>query len=116
MTRARGFTLLEALVALAVLAIGVTAAERLVVRSVVTVSTDADLTRALLAARAVLAEAAVRVPEPGRSEGTRPGGLHVEREVRATAYPRLREIRVRVRPERGGPACELLELVRVPPA
>jgi hypothetical protein len=49
-------------------------------------------------------------------EGIRPDGLRFEREVRPTGHPRLREVRVRVQPADGGAGCELLELVRVPPA
>jgi len=112
----RGLTLLEVLVALVILAVGVTALQRLLVRSVATIAADGQTTRAMLLAQALLAEAEVRPPEPGRSEGVRPGALHFEREVRRTLHPALREVRVRVYPEAGGTACELVEMVRVPPA
>ena len=111
----RGITLLEVLVALAILALGVTALQRLLVRSVATVTADGRATRAMLLARALLADAEARPPEPGRSEGARPGGLRFEREVRRTLHPALREVRVRVYPEAGGTACEVMEMVRVPP-
>lgn len=108
-------TLLEVLVAVAVLAVGVTALQRLLVRGVATVAVDREASRAMMLARAVLADAELRPPEPGRTEGARPGGLRFERDVRRTAHPALREVRVVV--SAGGvAACELVELVRVPPA
>lgn len=116
MKRRRGITLLEVLVALAILALGVTALQRLLVRSVATVTADGRATRAMLLARALLAEAEAKPPEPGQSEGVRAGGLRFERDVRRTLHPSLREVRVRVYPEAGGAACELVEMVRVPPA
>lgn len=115
MTRRRGMTLLEVLVAVAVLAVGVTALQRLLVRGVATVAVDREASRAMMLARAVLADAELRPPEPGHTEGARPGGLRFERDVRRTAHPALREVRVRVSAG-GGAACELVELVRVPPA
>jgi len=112
----RGLTLLEALVAVAVLAIGVVALQRLLVRSVAGVGADAAATRAMAAAQALLAEATLAPPEPGHVDGTRPGGLRFERDVWQTPHPRLREVRVRVHAEGAGTACELVELIRVPPA
>jgi len=114
MRRRDGFTLLEVLVALVVLAVGIVALERLLARSVAGVAVDAELTRAMLAARALLAEAEVRPPEPGTTTGTR-GGLTFERWVGRTAAPGLREVRVRVFVA-GGATCELVELVHVPAA
>jgi len=114
MTRTRGFTLLEVLVALVVLAVGIVALERLLGQSVAGVAADAELTRAMLEARALLAEAEVRPPEPGTTTGTR-AGLTFERWVGRTAAPALREVRVRVFAA-GGATCELVELVRVPAA
>jgi len=111
----RGMTLLEVLVAVVVLAVGVTAVQRLVGRGVATVATDTDTTRAMLLARALLADAELRPPEPGHAEGTRPGGFRFERDVRRTAHPALREVRIRVSAARGA-ACELVEVVRVPAA
>ena len=116
MTGRRGLTLLEVMVALVILAVGVTALQRLLVRSVATVTADGQTTRAMLLAQALLAEVEVRPPEPGHSEGVRPGGLRFERDVRRTPHPALREVRVRVYPEAGGTACELVEMIRVPPA
>jgi len=110
----RGFTLLEVLVAVAILALGVTALERLVVRSVATVAADGDASRAMLVARALLADAETRPPEPGHAHGTRPDGLRFARDVARTPHPALREVRVRVWSDTPGSACELVELVRVP--
>jgi len=110
----RGLTLLEVLVALAVLAIGIVALERLLGRSVATIADDARLTRAMLAARALLAEAALGSPEPGVTEGEA-NGVHFTREVRPTLHPGLREVRVRVaNGAQDAAACELVELIRVP--
>jgi type II secretion system protein I len=108
----RGFTLVEVLVALSVLAVGVTAVQRLSARSVATIDADARASRAMLLARTLLAEAALTPPEPGHTAGDR-GGLSFERDVARTLHPALREVRVRVA-WRDGSACELLELVRVP--
>jgi len=114
MTKPRGLTLLETLVAVAILAVGVTALQRLVVRSVATVAADGDASRAMVLARALLAEAELRPPEPGHGEGTGPGGLRFERDVARTAHPALREVAIRVTTS-GGASAELVELVRVPP-
>src|SRR5437763_1240113 len=59
MRRPRGMTLLEVLVALAVLAIGVTALQGLLTASVRGIATDVRPTEALLLARSLLAEAEV---------------------------------------------------------
>jgi general secretion pathway protein I len=109
----RGLTLLEVAVALAVLAIGVVALARLLDRSIATIADDARLSRAMLAARALLAEAALATPEPGIEDGER-DGLRFTREVRPALHPALREVRVRVGDgPRDRAACELVELVRV---
>ena len=111
-----GFGLLETLVAVAVVAIGVTAVQRLVTRSVATLGEDLRLTRAMLAAQALLTDAALAPPEPGRTSGSTPEGLRFEREVARAPHPALREIRVRVWPDAGAAPCELWEVIRVPPA
>lgn len=108
-----GFGLIEVLVALAVLALGIVALERLAARSAGTLRAEAARTRALLAARALLADAALEVPEPGTWAGTAAGGLRAEREVRRTPHPALAEVVVRVWPDEPWAApCELVEVVR----
>jgi general secretion pathway protein I len=108
----RGFTLVEVLVALSVLAVGVTAVQRLGARSIAAIDADARASRAMLLARTLLAEARLAPPEPGHTSSER-GGLPFERDVAGTLHPALREVHVRVS-WREGSACELVELVRVP--
>ena len=110
--RRRGFTLVEVLVALVILATAGIALERLVSRSLASLRADADLTHAMLVARSILAEASATALEPGSAEMEREG-LRVAREVRRTSYPFLREIHVRVDAP-GGDGCELVEVMRVP--
>lgn len=110
----RGLTLLEVLVALAVLAVGVTALQRLLARSLATVAADGEVSRALVVGRALLADAALAVPAPGHTTGMR-GGQPFEREVLRTPHPALREVRVRVAAGAGGRTIELVEVLRVPP-
>jgi hypothetical protein len=111
-----GFGLLEAVLALVVVAVGVTALQRLVTRSVSTLGEDLRLGRAMLGAQSVLADAALQPPEPGTTTGTTSDGLRFEREVRRTPHPALREVRVRVWPDAGAAPCELWEVIGVPPA
>lgn len=114
----RGMTLLEVLVAVAVLATGVAAMQRLLRAGVATVTTDGTLTRAMLAARAELARAEVEPPPLGHVEADVAGDaahLHVTRDVVATPHPALRQVTVRVwDAEDTGQAAELVEVVRVP--
>jgi type II secretion system protein I len=112
----RGFGLLEVLVAIVVLTVGVAALQRLVTRSIGTIDAGDRTTRAMLAAQALLADAALAPPEPGHSDGVEPGGLRFERDVVRTAHPALREVHVRVHPDDGGAPCELVEVIHVPPA
>jgi type II secretion system protein I len=112
MRRQRGLTLLEVLVAIVVLAVGVTAMQRLLARSVRGIDTDVRVSRAMVAARALLAEAALETPEPGVVGGER-DGLRYRRDVRRTAHPALREVRVRVTASDDA-TCELVEVIRVP--
>ncbi len=107
-------TLLETLVAVVVLATGVLAVQRLANDSVAGIAADGERTRAMLSAQRLLAEAALAPPEPGQVSGELPT-LRFTRDVRTTAHPGLREVRVRVfAPDRPGDGCELLELIRVP--
>ncbi|HXH05290.1 MAG TPA: prepilin-type N-terminal cleavage/methylation domain-containing protein [Vicinamibacterales bacterium] len=108
-----GFTLVEAVVALAVVATGVVAAERLLARSARTVAVERAAARAQLAAHALLAEARADALPLGTSAGTTADGVLFERDVRATPHPALREVRVRTEvPE--GAGCELVEILRAP--
>lgn len=109
----RAFTLVEVAVAVAVLAIAGTALQRLVASSVRTVTSDVRRTRALEAARALLAETALH-PVPGTDRGTRGEDLRFVREVRPTAHPRLVEVDIRVEDAGGQDGAELVELVYVP--
>jgi type II secretory pathway pseudopilin PulG len=111
-----GFALLEALVALVVVAVGVTALQRLVTRSVATLGEDLRLTQAMLAAQALLADAELDPPEPGHTGGVTAGGLRFERDVERALHPALRQVRVRVWPDAGAAPCELWEVILVPPA
>jgi len=117
MTGARGFTLVEVLVALAIVAIALAAASRSVA-----LSTDSAHEYRLRVLSGVVAEnrmaefAARRAwPGVGLSEGTeRQGGVDFRwrAEVFATPHPRLRRVEVRVTgPD--DPAHELRKLVGV---
>jgi len=110
-----GFTLVEAVVALAVVATGAVAAEQLLARSARTVAAERAATRAQLAAQSLLAEARVAPLPLGTVAGTTTDGVAFEREVRPTEHPALREVRVRTRAGTGpGAACELVEVLRAP--
>lgn len=114
--RARGLLLLEVLAAVAVLALGMTALQRLVTRSVAGMTEVRVRTRAMFAAQALLADAALAPPEPGQANGTTPEGLRFERQVTRTPHPALREVRVAVYPEGAvDTPCELVEVIRVAP-
>jgi len=117
MMKDRGFTLVEVLVALAIVAIALAAAGRSVA-----LSTDSALEHKLRVLSGVVAEnrmaelAARRAwPGVGRSEGTeRQGGLEFlwRAEVFATPHPRLRRVEIRVSGA-GEPEHELRRLVGV---
>lgn len=110
-----GFTLVEAVVALAIVATGAVAAERLLARSARTVAVERAATRVQLAAQHLLAEARVGPLPLGTVGGTTSEGVAFEREVRPTDHPALREVRVRTRVGSGvSAACELVEVLRAP--
>ena len=100
----RGFTLLEVLVAVAVLALALISLLGLHVRNIDLIGRDQRITEATFLARTVMTEAEIeRFPELGRTEGDfadwypdRFSGVRWEREVVPTPLPDLREIRVRV--------------------
>lgn len=103
--RARaGFTLLEVLVAVAVLGLGVVSLLGLHVRNLALIARDQRITESTLLARALMTEAEVE-PFPdiglmsGDFEDRYPGqfpDLRWEREVSPTPVPDVREVRVRV--------------------
>lgn len=105
--REGGFTLLEVVVAMAVLAIAFTAMLGLHVRSLNLVARERAYTRALLLARTMVTETELgAMPEIGISGGDfeerHPGqytGFRWEREVVGTPLPDTREIRIRVVPK-----------------
>lgn len=114
--RARGLLLLEVLAAVAVLALGMVALQRLVTRSVASLTDVRARTRAMFAAQTLLADAALAPPEPGRANGETSDGLRYERQVTRTPHPALREVRVAVYPEGATDTpCELVEVIRVAP-
>ena len=118
---AKGFTLLEVVVAMAVLAIAFTAMLGLHVRSLNLVARERAYTRALLLARTLVTETELGgLPEVGQSNGDfeerHPGqdsGYSWEREVNDTPLPETREIRIRVVPaEQPGAAAHLTFFLR----
>ena len=115
MKRRAGFTLLEVLVAIALLASGLTALLRLASTSTNDLAVESQRTRALLAAQALLAEAELSPPALGNQDGVRSDGMRWESTVAPTPHPRLRQVQIRVfsTPDR---PVELLEVVRVPPS
>ncbi len=118
-SRQRGFSLLEVMVALAVLAIGFTALLGLHARNLEIAATERDHGDALLLARSLLAEtelAGVAVPgeESGDFETTHPGrypGWLWQRSVAPTPIPGALVVSVRVVPPHGGAGMVELELV-----
>jgi prepilin-type N-terminal cleavage/methylation domain-containing protein len=110
----RGFTLVEVAVAVAVLATAGLALQRLLGQSLRTVDSDVARARTLVAARARLAEAALRPPSTGRESWTDAEGIRTTRIASATGHPSLLQITVRTETGRAGDASELVELVYAP--
>jgi prepilin-type N-terminal cleavage/methylation domain-containing protein len=109
----RGFTLVEAVTALAVVAAVVVTTQHLLASSARTVAAERAATRAQLAAQTLLAEARVRALPLGLVTGTTADGVTFEREVRAGEHPALREVRVRTQgAAAAGSSCELVEVLR----
>lgn len=101
---AAGFTLLEVLVAVAVLGLALVSLLALHVRNIDLVARDTRITEATLLARGLMAEIdAGPFPDLGLAEGdfdeeypNRYPGVRWEREVATTPVPDVREVRVRV--------------------
>ena len=100
----RGFTLLEVLVAVAVLGLALVSLLGLHVRNLALIDRDQRITEGTLLARALMTEAEVEpFPEIGITDGDfeerypeRFPGLRWEREVVDMGFPDVREIRIRV--------------------
>jgi general secretion pathway protein I len=99
-----GFTLLEVLVAVAVLGLALVSLLGLHVRDLALIARDQRVTEATLLARALMTEAEVEpFPDLGLTSGDFEDrypdefpGLRWEREVLPTPVPDVREVRVRV--------------------
>lgn len=118
---AAGFTLLEVLVAVAVLGLALISLLGLHVRNLALLERDRRVTDATLLARAIMTDAEIGgAPDMGHEEGDfedRFPGLYPElrweRDVTETPIPTMREIRVRVfRDGAAGDDVSLVYLVR----
>ena len=114
---AAGFTLLEVLVALTIVAFAFVGLLGLHNRNLTVVGQDQDLTRATLLARQLITEMEVseEFPELGTSTGEFGNypGFRWDREVDETLLPDVRRVRLRVIwDERIPNACELLYFIR----
>ena len=94
----RGFTLIEVLVALAIVAYALIGLLGLQNRNLGIIGRDQEMTKAILLARKFIAEMEVRekFPELGFSSGELEEGFVWEREVNETFLPDVREVRVRI--------------------
>lgn len=118
--RSRGFTLLEVLVAVMIIALAFTGLLALHSRNLKMISRDQDMTRATLLLRELVAQAELdpNYSEVGNASGDFEGspGFHWERDVQNTALEELREIRFRVSwGDRGSQHADLLYYVHRPP-
>jgi len=119
-----GFTLLEVMVALTVIAFALVGLLGLHGRNIKAVARDQQLTRATLLARELVSQIQFQVASGGlqqldSSRGTFEGypGFRWEREVLSTGLDEVREVVVRVVfDERSPNACELVYFVRDPAA
>ncbi len=95
---AAGFTLIEVLVALSIVAYALIGLLGLQNRNLTIVGRGQDITRATLLARQFIAQMEVveKFPELGFSSGELEPGFYWEREVGPTFLPDVREVRVRI--------------------
>lgn len=120
--RRAGFTLLEVLVALAVIAFAFVGLLGLHARSIKMIARDQNLTRATLLTRELVSQIQFQVmtnglQDLGDSQGTFDGfpGYRWERQVLPTGLDEMREVVIRVIwDERNPSACELVYFVRDP--
>ncbi len=94
----KGFTLIEVLVALAIVAYALIGLLGLQNRNLTLVGQDQNMTRATLLARMLITQMEVRekFPELGFTSGELEDGFFFEREVNETLLPDVREVRLRV--------------------
>lgn len=120
-----GFTLLEVMIALVIIAFAFTGLLGLHARSIKMIAYDQNLTRATLLARELISQvqfqvsASAGLQDLGNGQGTFDGypGFRWEREVLATDLDEMREVVVRVIfDERNPSACELVYFIRDPAA
>jgi len=119
---AAGFTLIEVLVALAVIAYAFVGLLGLHARNIKAVARDQSLTRATLLGRELVSQVQYQVTvnglqDLGDAQGTFDGfpGYRWERQVLSTGLDEMREVVVRVIwDERSPNACELVYFVRDP--
>lgn len=117
-SRESGFTLLEVMVALAVIATAFTALLSLHVRNLETIARENAFSRSLLLAETLAAEAELEgYPDLGTSRGDfatklsgDAAGFTWERNVREWMLPGTREITIRVVPPRGDESASELTL------
>lgn len=118
----RGFTLIEVLVALAIIAFAVVGLLGLQARNIKAIARDQNLTRATLLARELLSQIQYQVllsglegldSKTGEFQGY--PGFRWEQEVISTGLDEMREVVVRVIfDERAPRACEIVYFVRDP--
>jgi general secretion pathway protein I len=113
----RGFTLIEVLVALTIVAFAFVGLLGLQNRNLAVVANDLDLTRATLLARQFITEMELieQFPDTGTSRGefANSPGFYWERDVQDTELPTVRRVQLRVIwDERLPNACELIYYIR----
>ena len=112
-----GFTLLELLVALAIISVTLAAAYRLQHQGFRSVEHTSLMTAAVLAAQEKLTEAMLAIPRTagGVARGLSGESLFWEMEVRDSPFPGVREVHIRIRTEpRTAPILEAMNYVYPP--